>query len=168
MWRWRDWVINANRNQPFDQFTLNRSRTCPNHRRAENSDRLQPQSRANTETASCPKSTRWVRGGPHRGHIHCLHGPLLGCARCHNHNYDPFTQKEFYRVFAYFNNVRKTAALSSTALSADVRRPPPAATGTGGPGNSNSTGRKEACRRGVSFLRVRKTRSLAPRLVSHR
>src|SRR5262249_25493177 len=32
-------------------------------------------------------------------------GVTLGCARCHNHKYDPFTQKEFYQVFAYFNNV---------------------------------------------------------------
>src|SRR5262249_16839398 len=29
----------------------------------------------------------------------------LGCARCHNHKYGPFTQKEFYQTFAYFNNV---------------------------------------------------------------
>src|SRR5262249_36106991 len=32
-------------------------------------------------------------------------GATLGCARCHNHKYDPFTQKEFYQVFSYFNNV---------------------------------------------------------------
>jgi hypothetical protein len=32
-------------------------------------------------------------------------GITLGCARCHDHKYDPFTQKDFYRVFAYFNNV---------------------------------------------------------------
>src|SRR6185503_19017699 len=32
-------------------------------------------------------------------------GLTIGCARCHNHRFDPITQKEFYQLFAYFNNV---------------------------------------------------------------
>ena len=32
-------------------------------------------------------------------------GLTLGCCRCHDHKFDPFTQREFYQLFAYFNNV---------------------------------------------------------------
>ena len=31
-------------------------------------------------------------------------GTTIGCCQCHNHKYDPFTQKEYYRLFAFFNN----------------------------------------------------------------
>src|SRR5262249_53621873 len=32
-------------------------------------------------------------------------GMTMGCTRCHNHKYDPLTQKDYYSLFAYFNNI---------------------------------------------------------------
>jgi hypothetical protein len=37
-------------------------------------------------------------------------GLTTGCARCHDHKYDPFTQKDFYRMYAYFNNVPESGS----------------------------------------------------------
>ena len=37
----------------------------------------------------------------------------MGCARCHNHKYDPFTQKEFYQLYAYFNNIPEDGRFSN-------------------------------------------------------
>jgi hypothetical protein len=110
MWRWRDWVIDAfNRNEPFDQFTLEQlaGDLLPNatvqqkiatgfnrNHRANAEDGIIPEEYAVEYVVDRVETTSTV-----------FLGATLGCARCHNHKYDPFTQKEFYQVFAYFNNV---------------------------------------------------------------
>lgn len=110
MWRWRDWVIDAfNNNMPFDQFTIEqiagdmlpnatRSQVIAtafnrNHRTSAEGGIVEEEFRVEyvadrVETTS----TVWL-------------GLTVGCARCHDHKFDPITQKEFYRLFAYFNNV---------------------------------------------------------------
>ena len=111
MWRWRDWVIDAfNRNMPFDRFTIEQTRRRPAAQRHASTRRSPPASTATTaatpRAASFRRSTRveYVVDRVDTTATVWL-GLTLGCARCHDHKYDPFTQKEFYQVFAYFNNV---------------------------------------------------------------
>ncbi len=110
MWRWRDWVIDAyNDNMPFDQFTIEqlagdllpdatldqRIATAFNRNHSQNGEGGIIENEFQVENVVdrvSTTSTMWL-------------GLTLGCARCHDHKFDPITQKEFYEVFAYFNNV---------------------------------------------------------------
>jgi len=110
MWRWRDWVINSfNRNQRFDQFTLEQiaGDLLPNATLEQKiATGFNRNHRANTEDGIIPEeyAVEYVVDRVETTSTVFM-GATLGCARCHNHKYDPFTQKEFYQVFAYFNNV---------------------------------------------------------------
>ncbi|HEY3835701.1 MAG TPA: DUF1553 domain-containing protein [Bryobacteraceae bacterium] len=110
MWRWRDWVINAfNRNEPFNQFALEQiaGDLLPNATRDQIiATGFNRNHRANTEDGIVPEeyAVEYVADRVDTTSTVFL-GTTLGCARCHNHKYDPFTQKEYYQVFAYFNNV---------------------------------------------------------------
>ena len=110
MWRWRDWVIDAfNRNQPFDQFTLEQiaGDLLPNATLEQKiATGFNRNHRGNTEDGIIPEeyAVEYVVDRVETTSTVFL-GLTLGCARCHNHKYDPFTQKEFYQIFAYFNNV---------------------------------------------------------------
>ena len=110
MWRWRDWVIEAfNSGMPFDQFTIEQlagdllpSPTL-DQRIATGFNRNH---RGNAEGGIIPEeyaveyvvdrvettSTVWL-------------GLTMGCVRCHDHKFDPFTQREFYSLYAFFNSV---------------------------------------------------------------
>src|SRR5215831_6701366 len=110
MWRWRDWVIHAfNRNMPFDRFTLEQiaGDMLPDATLSQKiATGFNRNHRANTEDGIIPEeyAVEYVVDRVETTSTVFL-GLTLGCARCHNHKYDPFTQKEFYQVFAYFNNV---------------------------------------------------------------
>ena len=110
MWRWRDWVIDAfNSNMPFDQFTIEQLAGDMLPKRdagAKDRHRLQSQPSRQRRRRHHPRGIRRrVRRRSRRYHGHGLARPDVGCARCHDHKFDPITQKEFYQLFAYFNNV---------------------------------------------------------------
>ena len=110
MWPWRDWVIQAfNHNMPYDQFTVEQiaGDLLPNSTQAQQiATGFNRNHMINFEGGAIPEeyqseyivdrieatSTTWL-------------GITLGCARCHDHKYDPLTQKDFYSFGAFFNAI---------------------------------------------------------------
>jgi len=110
MWRWRDWVIDAfNQNMPYDQFITEQLA----------GDLLEN-----------PTLNQLIATGFNRNHVINSEGGIIDeeyrveyvadrvrtlgmawmgltteCARCHDHKYDPLTQKDYYSLFAFFNQV---------------------------------------------------------------
>ncbi|MBL8737233.1 MAG: DUF1549 domain-containing protein, partial [Planctomycetes bacterium] len=111
-WKWRDWVIEAlNANMPFDQFTVEQlaGDLLPNptlsQRIATGFNRNHP---VNTEAGEELDEYRsaYVIDRVHTTATTWL-GLSVGCAQCHDHKYDPISQREFYRFYDFFNHVKE-------------------------------------------------------------
>lgn len=109
-WRYRDWVVDSfNRNQPYDQFvveqlagdllaepSLEQRVAAGLHRMniKNNESGINKEDYRNREMVDRVNTTSTA-----------LLGLTLGCCQCHSHKYDPFTQTEYYQLYAFFNNV---------------------------------------------------------------
>jgi len=110
MWRWRDWVIDAfNQNMPFDQFTI--EQLAGDLLPAPTLDQLiatgfNRNHRMNAEGGIIAEEylVEYVADRVETTSAVWL-GLTVGCARCHDHKYDPVSQRDFYRMFAFFNLV---------------------------------------------------------------
>ena len=120
-WAYRDWVIRAfNQGMPFDEFVIDQLagdlRTSPtiDQRIATGFHRM---TTCNVEAGVHPEANR-VNQVVDRVNTTAtvFLGTTLECAQCHDHKYDPFSQKDYYRFFAYFNNtpleVKKTSGVT--------------------------------------------------------
>jgi hypothetical protein len=109
IWPYRDWVIDAlNRDLPFDRFTIEQlaGDLLPN-----------PKVEDRVATGFLRNAMLNQEGGiePEQFRVEALIdrvdtigkaflGLTLNCCQCHNHKFDPFTQKEYYQLFAFLNN----------------------------------------------------------------
>ncbi|MSU58242.1 MAG: DUF1553 domain-containing protein [Pedosphaera sp.] len=110
MWRWRDWAIEAfNRNLPYDRFITEQlagdllEKPTLDQRLATGFNRNHV---INSEGGIIDEEYRveYVIDRVQTTSLAWL-GLTTGCARCHDHKFDPVTQKDFYRLFAFFNNL---------------------------------------------------------------
>jgi hypothetical protein len=136
MWSYREWVIKAfNRNLPFDQFTIEQL-----------AGDLLPNATLDQRIASgfhrCNITTN--EGGVIEEEYRVLYardrvettgqvwlGLTVGCAVCHDHKFDPISQREFYQFSAFFNNttqrvmdgnIKDTPPIVPVPLEADRER----------------------------------------------
>jgi mono/diheme cytochrome c family protein len=109
VWSYRDWVINAlNQDLPYDQFVIEQiaGDLIPN---ATQSQRVATgflrNSMINEEGGVDPEQFRMEAMFDRMDAIgKGILGVTIQCAQCHNHKYDPLTQEEYYRMFAFLNN----------------------------------------------------------------
>ncbi len=110
IWPYRDWVIDAyNRDLPFDQFTVEQlaGDLLPNPTQeqliATGFHRNTP---VNEEGGSDPEQFRVERTIDRTNTTGAVWlGLTVGCTQCHNHKFDPLSQKEYYSLYAFFNSV---------------------------------------------------------------
>jgi mono/diheme cytochrome c family protein len=109
IWKYRDWVIDAfNRDMPFDRFAIEQlagdmlPAATLEQRIATGFHRNTP---FNQEGGIDLEQFR-VESVVNRVNTTATAflGLTLGCSQCHDHKFDPFTQKEYYRLYAFFNN----------------------------------------------------------------
>ncbi|MBI1790151.1 MAG: DUF1549 domain-containing protein, partial [Acidobacteria bacterium] len=116
-WRYRDWVINAfNRDMPYDQFVLKQLAGGDEHSQTRNN--YQPDIQGHVPVAFL-RLAPWDRSNLVADEVRqnylsevtattasVFMGLTLGCARCHDHKYDPIPTRDFYRMQAFFNAIR--------------------------------------------------------------
>jgi mono/diheme cytochrome c family protein len=128
MWPWRDWVIDAfNRNLPFDQFVTWQLAgdllpgATQEQKLATAFNRLHMQ---NEEGGIVEEEFRvaYVVDRVNTFATAFL-GLTMECARCHDHKYDPLTQRDFFSLFAFFQNIDEAGQNPYTGFVNDMPEP---------------------------------------------
>jgi len=126
IWGYRDWVVNAlNADLPFDQFTIEQvagdllPNATPQQVIATGFHRCTP---TNVEAGTEPEESRINQVIDRVNTTGAVWlGTTLECAQCHNHKYDPFSQRDYYGLLAYFNNTEKEAERTNPKVPGSIQ-----------------------------------------------
>ena len=120
MWPYRDWVIQAfNKNKPFDEFTIEQlaGDLFPNAALEQKiATAFNRNGMATGEGGVDPEEyiTTYVVDRVNTTSLVWL-GSTLDCAQCHDHKYDPFTQREYYQLYDFFNRLPEKGRVKGLA-----------------------------------------------------
>ncbi len=163
IWPWRDWVIQAfNRNQPFDQFTIEQlaGDLLPNPTPAQRiATGFNRNHMVTGETGVIDEEYRveYVADRLETTSTVWL-GLTVACARCHDHKYDPISQRDYYQLFAFFNS-----GVEKGTISPDD--PPPVMDVTS-PEQKQELDRLVAARRAAEAAFAQRADPLQPKIVA--
>src|SRR5258708_24916747 len=110
MTAWRDWVIKAfNTNKPFDQFTIEQiaGDLLPNATIQQKiASGFHRNNMVNFEGGAIPEEYLAAYNIDRVNTTGAVWlGLTIGCTQCHDHKYDPLTQRDFYQLYAFFNGL---------------------------------------------------------------
>ena len=114
-WQYRDWVVQAfNADMPFDRFSalqLAGDLIDPENPQALLATKIHLQTQFNLEGGIDAEEDRVKRVIDRVNMVGATWlGITVGCAQCHDHPYDPFSQSDYYHLMAFFNNVDEEAS----------------------------------------------------------
>jgi len=127
-WPWRDWLIHAfNINMPYDEFLTWQLA----------GDLLPNATKEQVLATAFLRNHKYTEEGgvvPEEYRIEYIldkvktfgkgiMGVTIECAQCHDHKFDPFTQKDFYRLFAFFNNSKEEGYEGDVSTSKPAKSP---------------------------------------------
>lgn len=126
LWAYRDWVVQAfNADMPYDQFSIEQlagdliPQATESQQIATGFHRSAP---TNVEAGSDPEETRVNQVFDRVNTLGMIWlGTSLECAQCHDHKYDPFTARDYYGLFACFNQTEIEADRSNPKVPGSIR-----------------------------------------------